>query len=416
MVRINSVNYSLFNIIFGTIASLLLAIFMTLIPLIKGLLFGLFDIILFSLILWWLSPLKFYYSLGIILLFRAVLVIIFDLKLLRQTVKTQFLSTIDSKRLWPFFAKYIKKGERTYASPKLMINGSSYIVIEFGTYLNPSNEDKITGFLILDYNTGIIIKEESVLTNVMSVYGCWRYIYFKPILGKFIKTKRISLIKSWIKFQNRFKKIIQKRRNDGYKEVSKVKDANFVQILKDLDEEVINQYPFIINKLKKKIKILNELYDIFSKPGYNFYQEFINDINYIAKMGSEENKIWTHRLRTWDSLYKYQKLKIKNLPAPNFKIIKFGLIGDIINAVVLKQQRYPIGGATITLIGVEGSKKIKKDIAKFLNEYVTYHLCGIGAIKKNIELNNDLKEVSKKYNQIWGQADTSKIRNPKNEN
>jgi len=332
---------------------------------------------------------------------------------MRQTTTTHFFSAIDGMRLRKAYINNIKYGERSNASPKIVVRSNSYVVIEFGTYFNPNDEEKITGFSILDYTTGEEINNENLLIDIMSVYKCWRYIYFKPILGKSINKQSVPLIKNWIKSQERFRDVIEKRRENQYNQISKVRDKEFVNVLKELDDEVINQYPYVNQKLKKELKIFERIYDIFSKPSLEFYQELINDIEFIAKMSNEENKIWTHRLKTWEKVYNYRDLKIKRLPEPSFKAVKLGFFGDIIDYFILKQQLYPVGGATIAGLTIEGSKKARKETMNFLNKYITYHYFGINAIKKNIEINNELKKLYEVYKNIWRSTDLSKVRNLK---
>jgi len=418
MEETKQIKYSPLILIAGVIMSLIKTIFVSIIYLFRGLILSsrLLDIILFTLILWWLSPLTFVYSLFIIILIEIVLIIIFDFKIIKESIETDFFSTINYTRLMPIWSRFVRK-ERgfliqflAHPSPKIIVNGGAYIVIELGT-LNPIRENKMSGFLILDYSNGELIKNEELLKDILRVYNCWRYIYFNKILGDDIKIQTVPLIKTWIKFENKFKGIIEKRKLDNYQEISKIKDENFIKILKTLDDEVINQYPYIINKLETELKIFEEIYDIFTKPSLGFYQEFIEDINLIANMSTKENEIWMHRLRTWRELYQYQNIEIEKLPNPSLKKIWHGLIVDLIKYFISKEKQHPIGRETIDAIITEGSKKAKKETLKFLNRYVNYHIFGIKAIEGNIELNKNLKKIRDKYKQIWGSNDLSKIRN-----
>ena len=246
--------------------------------------------------------------------------------------------------------------------------------------------------------------------ELVNLYLFWRKIYFDPILGKDIKHNRKPLLKFWLNFQNKFKEIIEERQKNKYEKISKIKNKEFVKILKELDNEVLEQYPFVTKKIKISLEIFNKIYDIFLYPSKEFYQEIFNKINELAIMSNEENKIWTRRLKTWDNLYHYYGVKINKMPDPKFKWLFRGILGDVIDFFVLKQQ-LPVGGATIAGLTIEGGKKVKKEILKYLNRVLLYHKIGIDAIKKNIEVNKGLKTIRDEYRRILSSDNISKIRN-----
>lgn len=376
----------------------------------KGLILGIADILIIALLIWWFSPLSFFYSLFIILIIKVLLITILDFKLTKETTATFFYSILNNMKHGFISSRFKKIGERTSASPKIKIGDKSYIVIAFETSLDPRREDKIAGHLILDYKTGEVIKDEELVEDILRTYNCWRHIYYNPILGKNVKKSSKPMIRAWIRFHNKFKEVIEKRISNNYEEISEIKNKEFIEILKKLDEEVINQNPYLIKKLGTELKIFSKIYDIFSKPSLESYQELINDIDFIAKMSQEENKVWTHRLNTWKKLCDYKDIEIGRLPEINFKRIGISIFGDLINYFLLKKKQHLIDTNTLATVVEEGSKKVKKEFLRFFNKYLVYHAMGINAIKKNIELNNNLKRVRDVYKQIWDSADLSKVR------
>jgi len=78
---------------------------------------------------------------------------------------------------------------------------------------------------------------------------------------------------------------------------------------------------------------------------------------------------------------------------------------------MVKDKKDFIPEETIGSLIIESSKKIKKETMKFLNYYIVYHKFGIDAIKQNIEVNNNLKQIKDNYKRILSSDNTQKIRN-----
>lgn len=384
----------------------------SLIPLVVKKLFG--NLILSLLIgvgVWKLFQISYLSAFFSVLLFFTILSIIMDYRLIKESFINQFSSTYGGFKFSKLIQKYKKPNEKFKVSPVISVDNKKYRVIEFGTYtFNPTDSKKLTGFLTLT-DEGNLLQDSNLSNELINLYLFWRKIYFDPILGKDIKHNHKPMLKFLLDFQNKFKEIIEKRQTDNYKRISKIKNEEFVKILRDLDEEVINQYPFVTNKIKISLEIFDKIYDIFLYPSKEFYQEIFDKINDIANMSNEENKIWTHRLKTWENLYKYYNLEISKMSEPKFKLLFTGVLGDLIDFFVLKQQLYPVGGATIAGLSIEGSKKVKKETLKYLNRVLLYHKTGIDAIKKNIEVNKNVKNVRDEYKRILSSNNTPKIRN-----
>ncbi len=384
----------------------------SLIPLIIKNIFGnLILSLLLGVVVWKLLPISYLLGFLVVLIFFTILNIILDYILIKESFINQFSSTYGSFKFSQLIQKYKKPNEKFKVSPIISVNDKNYRVIEFGTYnFNPTDSKKLTGFLALT-EEGKLLQDSNFSNELVNLYLFWRKIYFDPILGKDIKKNHKPLLKSWLDFQDKFKDIIEKRQKNDYKKISNVKNEEFVKILKELDTEVLDQYPFVTNKIKISLEIFDKIYDIFLYPSKEFYQETFNKINKIANISNEENKIWTKRLKTWENLYKHYRFEINKMSEPKFKWLFIGVLGDLIDFFVLKQHLYPIGGATIAGLTVEGSKKVKKETLKYLNHTLLYHKTGIDTIKNNIEVNKRLKNVRDEYKRILSSNNTSKIRN-----
>lgn len=382
------------------------------IPLIFKKIFGnIFLSLIIGGLIYYFSDISFISATLYVLVGFVLISFIEDYKLIYESFINQYDSVYGSFKFSKISERYKKDNEKSKASPVISRQGKKYRVIEYGTYsFDPRDSKKLTGFIVLE-EKGKLIADKSVANEIVNLYLLWREIYFEPILGKDLKKNKKPLLKFWINFQDKFKENIETRKKEEYKAIENIKEKEFVDILKELDNEVIEQYPFVKQKLKLALDIFDKIYDIFLRPSAELYKEIYEKVEEIAKISQEENKVWTRRLRTWEKLYNYKKDKISKLPSPNFKWIGRGFLGDLINYAVLKQQLYPIGGGTIVGITIEGGKAVRKKTSKLINKYLTYHKFGIDAIKKNIEMNNGLKEIRDKYKQILFSDKTSKIRN-----
>jgi len=283
-----------------------------------------------SLILFMVFHINFIQTLLSILIIFILINLVLDFKLLSESFINQYDSIYGNFKFSFIINKYLKGKEKYKVSPIIIKNKEKYRVIEYGTYsFNPTNESKITGFLAIS-EEGWILQEKEIINDVINLYRMWRYIYFNQILGKYLKKNHKPLIKFWIKFQNRLKLEIEKRKNDNYKKFDNINNKQILAILEDLDNQVLEQYPFVIEKLQICLEIFNNIYNIFLRPSDKFYSYIYAQIERIANITQEENKIWTKRLRTWESLYKYNLIKVGKMPEPNFKEISKGISIDAI--------------------------------------------------------------------------------------
>lgn len=391
------------------IAIILITPFLSMINIIRGWFKGILDILIFSLLIWWIFHYSFYVSIIVVLIIKAIIILILDSKLIKQSFITTYYSFVNNLRFSSIVRKFWNQGEKSNIPIVLKVGSKQYIVAEYSNILREKDISDIKGFLIINYDTEEIVKDENIIKDILRTYLIWRYIYFENILGEDIKKESKPLIKSWIKFQDKFKEIIEKRIKDRYKSIKRLKDKEMVRILKELDNEVLKQYPYVTRKLKLELEIFNNIYNYFQYPSLELYKQFIDNVDEISKMGEEENKIWNKRLSTWSKLSSYKSIEIEKLPRPDIKRIGLGVIGDIIDCL-LKQQIYPVGGATIVTTAIEGGKWARIKTRRFMNIYLTYHLFGINAIKKNIELNKKLKAVRDNYKRMWDSIPLNKVR------
>lgn len=317
-------------------------------------------------------------------------------------------------KYWSEIFKHKKEGEKYRSSVSIKFEGENYKVIEFAKYFfdpRAKNKDDLKGFLVFfekDKNKQISLETKR---KVLGIYLFQRHIYFDNILGYHIPLKPHSkkIFKYQLKFQEAFKKQIEKRMENKYSEVAFLKSKEFSDILKNLDKEVYEQYPFVKEKLEIEISIFDNLYNLFTKPSDKIYKNLMNKIEKIAKLSVEENKAWSHRLTTWNNLVKHYDLKIDSLPKPDFKKIGLSALIDLISYSLTKQKPI-ISEETIESLIVEGTKIPKKKILRFLNYYFVLHKAGIDAIKFNIEVNKKFKELLNFHRQILDNPPIDKIR------
>lgn len=341
-----------------------------------------------------------------------ILSLISNFKLLKESFMTQYNSTISNIRFSVCIKKYRIANESSNASQPIKLENKRYVVAEYGTYKkNPTDQGKLTGFLILNHVDGTNIQDSILREKILKVYLMWRYIYFNAVLDKDIKINKTNamLIKSRINFQNKLKLAIEDWSKDDYKKVKGKYDEKFVKILRELDSEVLTQYPLLTEKLNHQLWIIKNIYILFEKPSYELYEKLYQKINKIQELGTQENQIWNKRLSTWEKLYSYEDEKIKNMPNPKLNWLFRGILGDVINFVIF-QLNYPIGGATISGILIEAGKKINKEGRRLINKIFTYHILGIDSIRKNIEINQRFEEIRNEYRNIWNNPPVSKIR------
>lgn len=395
----------------STLLSILLLPLILLLALVSKAIGNLLPSTIIALIFWIFLSINFYNALIAVLATFVLISFIQDHKLFHETFINQTDSIYSNFKFFSLIKKYKKRNEKHRFSPSILIESKKYHVIEFGTYgFDPRNIKTLTGFIIIDVD-GNIIDNRNLCNELVNLYLFWRKVYFTPILGKNIRENRKFLIKNWIKFQEKFKYAIEERIGDNYSKISSVKEKEYIEILKELDKEVLDQYSYVTNKLKLSLEIFDQLYDIFLMPSKELYSNIFSKIDTISTMGEEENKIWSKRLQTWEKLAKFYSHKIDAMPKPSFKFPILGFLGDLINFFILRQQEYPIGGGTIVGLSVEGSKTVKRGVYKYANEIFIRHKFGIDAIKTQIKLNGNLKDIRDEYRSILSSNNVPLIRN-----
>lgn len=347
----------------------------------------------------------------LVFLIDIIFLIIVKRKLIYETTETFYNNTSYGLIFQKIITNNKKQGEYANCSPIIRIKNNQYIVVEYRTSVKPTEKKDISGYTVINKKSKQIVLNDSKLKDILKVYNIWRYVYLNPVLGKEIREDSKPYLKMWINFQNRFKKQIEENISDNYKKLSEIENKEYVNLIKELDDQVLKQYPFLIKKLKLGLNILDNLYEIFRKPSLEFYSEIIKNLDDISKMTQRENEIWNKRLGTWKKLHSYYHKDIEKLPEPSFRLFKYGILADIIDFFVLRQQQYPTGGSTIVLGSLEAGKKVKKEVLKYLNKKLVYHKFGIDAIKSNIELNNNLKKIADSYKRIWNSVSLSNLRN-----
>lgn len=273
------------------------------------------------------------------------------------------------------------------------------------------NKQDLKGFIIFNDQTNKRVTESNLKKKILGYYLFWRHIYFEDdILGEIpLKPTSKRIFQLQLKFLEQFKRQIEERINKNYLSEEIIKDIEFIPILKKLDKEVLDQYPFAKEKIDIQISIFDSLYNLFTNPSDKNYQELINKIDRISELSKEENQIWNDRINTWGKLVKHYNLKIEKIPGPNFKKAGISVLMDLFKYSISK--KYPIiSDDTLKEIIKERSKPIMKETLKFLNDFFIYHKMGIDAIKRNIEINKKFQEVVRTYNHMVQNPPVEKIR------
>jgi len=339
---------------------------------------------------------------------------IFNFRVFIESLVVAIAEQEGHTKYWKYIFKNKKDKEKYRSSVSIKVNGRGYRVIEFAEYkFDPRARDKndLKGFLIFSEENENEIIEDNIKKKVLGVYLFWRHIYFENILGDIqLKPHSKRIFKYQQKFQEAFLSQIENRRKKGYGEIAKIKNKNFAEILKNLDDEVYNQSPFVNEKLKIQISIFDSLYSLFTKPSDVSYNSLISKIENLSKLSEDENKTWNKRLATWRKLVNHYDLKIEEMPKPNFKKVGLSVSIDIIKHLLSKNEAI-MSEETIEELLIEGTKIPKKKVLKFLNNYFVLHKTGIDAINFNIKVNRKFLELARDSNNILKNPPIEKIRN-----
>lgn len=317
-------------------------------------------------------------------------------------------------RYWSSIFNSKKEDEKVRVSVRIRIEGKYYRVVEFAKYFfDPRAKDKndLKGFLIFLEEDERKKVDEEIKKKVLGVYLFWRYIYFENVLGDIkLKPNSKNIFRYQLRFQEDFKKKIDLRIKNDYGLTSNLKDKNFISILKLLDAEVLEQYPFVKKKIEIQISIFDSLYTLFTSPSDECYYQLISKIEEISHCSEKENKTWSKRLTTWKKLVDYYDIKIEEMPNPDFKKVGMSVLIDLIKYTFSKKAPL-ISEDTLKDIFVEGIKIPRKDVLRFLNNYFILHKTGIDAIRLNIKINKKFADLADYYKIILGNPPMEKVRN-----
>lgn len=318
-----------------------------------------------------------------------------------ESIRSTFDYTCYGFILSNLFSKYKKEGESFRTSLKIKIDGEYFRVIRFikinlkDIKFNKKERqiDIPAGFLVIDSNNCPITDKEKIV-KVLEIYNLWYYFYINPLF-KDIKTNYFFL-KNAIHFNDLMIKGINERKKEDYQKILKKSDEEYIKILKELDNQVINQSPFLQAKIKAQIELIKSLYTIWEYPSDKIYSRMEQLFVEIKENASKENNIWNVRLNYWHKLKEYQDKKIDKIK-PEVRITKKTIILPFIELYLT--QQIPFLGLILDKIW-EISKYPVKWILGLFNKQIVYHQFGINAIRKNIELNQKLKEVSNVINKV----------------
>jgi len=356
--------------------------------------------------------LNFKKALVIVLIAHFILNSIIHFKHNVETIWSTYYSNLFGIVLMPKYINFKKEKETIRVSLKIDISSSLYYVVRFLKFKwsNVKFNKKIRqsdipeGYIVFD-EEGNLVSNRSKLIKILELYNFWHHYYINPLFRE-IKTNLFSL-KNSIYTNKLLIEGIKIRQFNNYNKILKKTDEHFVKILKELDNLVLGQSPFQVSKISAQISLINHLYEIWERPSSRLYEKIQGLFEELKTNASKENEILNKRQNYWHKLTEYRANNIINKLKPE-KIIKKTIFLSLIELIITKQ--IPILGPILGTI-YELSKIPLRFLLLLYNDKVIYHKFGIDMIKREIELNKNLKKISNVINTVKNQPTVSLIRN-----
>ncbi|MEK6891615.1 MAG: hypothetical protein AABX25_00355 [Nanoarchaeota archaeon] len=329
-----------------------------------------------------------------------------------ETFRSMYDYTYNGIILAPQYKHFAKNGETTRTSLKIKIKNEYFRVIRFSKIVIKNMKfdkrereiDKPEGFVVFDKNRNII-NDKNKLQEILKIYNIWHYFYINPLFAEI--NVNYYLLKNGLYFNRLMIKAIKKRQSNNYSRILKKTDEEYVLILKELDNQVLKQSPYLQAKVKAQLELIISLYNIWEKPSDETYVKMEQLYKEIEENADNENVIWDIRLNYWHKLSDYYTNKIAKIK-PDMTITNKSIILTFIEMYITKQI---LGLGLILDKLYELTKYPLKLLLFFYNKKIIYHKIGIDAIKKNIELNKRLKEISNKMTFLKDEPLLNLVRN-----
>ncbi|MFB6245933.1 MAG: hypothetical protein ABEJ03_06330 [Candidatus Nanohaloarchaea archaeon] len=361
-----------------------------------------------ALIISFLSPWSFLEVFTAILILEVILQSYTSRSLLIETAYNSIIGTVMSFKFHNLISKYKKSSDKQKkASPILSAGEHKYVVVElFPTYISHfKNPDQTFDFLVIDYEKGEVISDQERITEALTVYQIWRYLYFNPPApGSDYGVAKRSFERN-LKLMEATKKNIENNR-----ERENIEDERGRELIKELDQQVLDQYEFRKEKIEKQIEILDNIYNDLMFPRLERFEEIRDDLYYCSKMSNEENTVWQERKDTWHELLHYYDLKITKFASPDYSnLSKRRFIFESIASFLTNQIAFL---TSLFEVMYQRGKKESENYLRRINFVLNYHIGGIKAIEKNIELNNEYEDLADRIDEIIENPDLENVRNP----
>jgi len=324
-----------------------------------------------------------------------VLSLIFEGRFYLESIRSMYDYTYYAFSLSSLLRKHKREGEMVRVSLKIKYGNNYYRVVRFSELslknLKYSKKfrqvDLPTGLLVVN-EEGNILGEKEKVRKILEVYNIWHYFYINPLFQD-ISTNKFFL-QNALYFNELMVEGIKKRRKDEYQKILNKSNKQYTEILKELDDQVLKQSPFLKSKVEAQIQLIRLLYEIWEHPSDAIYDKMEHLFEEIKKNASEENNVWNIRLNYWKKLEEYRAGKIDEIK-PNLSVNKKTFFLTLIEIYLTKNFSF-LGIALDKLY--ELSKYPLKHFLRVYNNKIVYHRFGIVAIKRNIVFNQKLKEVS----------------------
>lgn len=316
------------------------------------------------------------------------------LKLLGESFRTMKDGVKEELRLRFVYEKVMVRGEKPHISRPISFQGREFRVIKFRKGFSPKSP--ATGFLVLENDKPV--DDIDICKNVLRVYNIWYLMYISPFARY---NKRV--FETFMKFNIDSVNEMQKRAEEGYPNHEEIKKRRLIEILKELDKQVLDHHPHLVQYNESMKKLDSILFDVFEFPS----DDNIRQVMEIAAKIRDEiplmKEIMQRRVAIWDdyldSLKDVYGIELKTTKeASLFKLVKSSL-SDVMKIAF---EGEPIPNRTIGTATIEVSKVLFD------------HLTGTECLKSVINQYDVLDSNIRKYESAWKDSiGTHLIRNRK---
>ncbi len=334
------------------------------------------------------------------------------MRLLKETISTFLDNITASKQYNLVIRRKLLNNESFQISPKIYVDNKIYRVARLGPTkisIKKRSVIELEGYLIID-EKGRIILDKNIHKRILPIYEIWYYKYvhsiFSPLVFNFPK-----LIDKQIETITNLEISIKSRKKREYSEELKQFGRSYTEVLKELDDQVLNHNIYAIAALRYTKEFINTEKDFFEKLSEENYNKIMKLSSSIRLGLINQNIVWIKRKETWTrfiseikKIAQIKKLKRKKNKKFDAELLEsFGL--DTISLFI----PIPYLGLAYTLMKKKYTKILKKTKEWYYKEIIE-HKFGIDSIELHSKYNLKLMEKLNTLNDTLNNIDYSKIR------